>query len=114
MHRDRQIDRQKTSDRDGIGHERAVCEAWPGFTLVLGPLGGGSLGPGGTERSPPEGGGLYSGPECTRVPETRRMPNAIRRKESSHKTLKEVGRLEAESESGQVPSPDKVHQAPNS
>lgn len=41
-----------------------------------------------------------------------RMPNAMRRKESSHKTLKEVGRLEAESKNGQVPSPDKVHQAP--
>lgn len=82
-----------------------------GFTL-LGPLGGSPLGLGGAERSPPEGGGLHCGPEWTRVPEMRRMPNAMRRKESSHKTLKEVGRLEAESENGQVPSSDKVHQAP--
>lgn len=83
-----------------------------GFTLVLGPLGGSSLGPGGAERSLPEGGGLYCGPEWMRVSEMRRMPNAMRRNESSHKTLKEVGRLEAERENGQVPSPDKVRQAP--
>lgn len=36
----------------------------------------------------------------------------MRRNKSSHKTLKEVGRLEAESKSGQVPRSDKVHQAP--
>lgn len=41
-----------------------------------------------------------------------RMPNAMRKKESSHKTLKEVGKLESERENGQVPSPDKVEQAP--
>lgn len=83
----------------------------PGLVILLGPLGSNSLGLGGAERSPPEEGGLYCGPEWTRVPEMR-MPNAMRRKESSHKTLKEVGKLESERENGQVPSPDKVQQTP--
>lgn len=41
----------------------AVCETWPGVHLV-GTFSS-SMGLGGAERSPPEGGGLYCGPEWT-------------------------------------------------